>query len=218
MMRSKLIYYGLLVSTAVVTAFIASAQAILNKPMPIVTLIDEGPFARPIYGVTTSISLLDLDDLIVTVRHGDILRYMPGNRSEMLFSLRQDIKSNDFRYTFADGLGGGIIQWDRQGNPQFFFVYASFERPDRSLEYRLYRIPFEGRVTLNKQAAVLVISGLPYARKHSGGGMVISGPYLYLTTSDTGTEDGVLDNVQCPPSALVRQNWQIEEGRVSGSS
>jgi hypothetical protein len=22
----------------------------------------------------------------------------------------------------------------------------------------------------------------------------------------------------CPPSALVRQNWQIEEGRVSGSS
>ena len=22
----------------------------------------------------------------------------------------------------------------------------------------------------------------------------------------------------CPPSALMRQNWQIEEGRVSGSS
>jgi organic hydroperoxide reductase OsmC/OhrA len=25
-------------------------------------------------------------------------------------------------------------------------------------------------------------------------------------------------DMDCPPSALVRQNWQIEEGRVSGSS
>jgi hypothetical protein len=28
----------------------------------------------------------------------------------------------------------------------------------------------------------------------------------------------VLFHAKCPPSALVRQNWQIEEGRVSGSS
>ena len=27
-----------------------------------------------------------------------------------------------------------------------------------------------------------------------------------------------VEHLMCPPSALVRQNWQIEEGRVSGSS
>jgi hypothetical protein len=30
--------------------------------------------------------------------------------------------------------------------------------------------------------------------------------------------DEIQKTTRCPPSALVRQNWQIEEGRVSGSS
>ena len=47
--------------------------------------------------------------------------------------------------------------------------------------------------------------------------------YLFLAgmmlIAEVARQEGVFDwAAACPPSALVGQNWQIEEGRVSGSS
>jgi glucose/arabinose dehydrogenase len=134
-------------------------------------------------GPVTSINFNgpDESELIVTTKYGLVYAlgaYAPATQKvDELFDFRT---VDGFCNVRADGLMHAKL--DRDGGTTFVYAYASFDcRDEDRRHYRLYRMRLAGRKLLDP---TVVIDRLPYGAVHPGGGMVIHGAHLYLTTND----------------------------------